>query len=99
MIFGRKNGYQTFIDTDGQEVYVHVRVMEKKLGGPIPEGLVVHHINGNKDDNRPENLVAIPRGVHGRLHGRFPNACYRCGREGHRVENCYAQTDYAGTPL
>jgi HNH endonuclease/GAG-polyprotein viral zinc-finger len=99
MPFGERNGYKTFIDTDGQEKFVHIRVMEKKLGGPIPDGLVVHHIDGNKDNNRPENLVAITRGVHARLHGRYPDACYRCGREGHWVEDCRYKTDYAGKPL
>ena len=99
MHFGRRNGYQTFIEDDGREYYVHIRVMEKKLGGPVPLGLVVHHINGNKDDNRPDNLVAIVPGIHGRLHGNFPDACFICGRPGHWAQDCYAKTDYAGNPL
>jgi hypothetical protein len=26
------------------------------LRGPLPEGLTINHINGVKDDNRPDNL-------------------------------------------
>ena len=29
--------------------------------GPIPKGWVVHNMNGDPSDIRPENLAAIPR--------------------------------------
>lgn len=50
--------------THGNYVYEHIVVWEEANKMPLPEGYVVHHLNGIKDDNRPENLLAVPRKGH-----------------------------------
>lgn len=62
--------YWQYTDKQGRWQYVHRRVAEKKIGGPIGKGRVVHHINGNKLDNRPSNLRVMSASAHARLHNK-----------------------------
>lgn len=44
--------------------YEHVLVLEAKLGRRLRRGECAHHLNEQKDDNRPENLVVMQVGAH-----------------------------------
>lgn len=48
----------------GVYVYEHILNWEKANGQLVPKGVCIHHLNGIKDDNRPENLMALPRNKH-----------------------------------
>lgn len=45
-------------------VLEHIVVWEEYYHKSLPEGYVIHHLNGIKNDNRPENLVAMKKGEH-----------------------------------
>ncbi len=52
---------------DGRRKRLHVYVWEREHG-PAPKGYQVHHIDFNKDNNEPENLVCISEHEHQSLH-------------------------------
>lgn len=50
----------------------HIKVFLETNGlDSLPEGTIVHHLNGDKLDNRPENLVLMDGKKHLRLHIRY----------------------------
>lgn len=51
--------------------HVHRIVAELKLGRQLRPGEIVHHIDGDKQNNSPSNLQILPsQADHARLHGR-----------------------------
>ncbi len=46
-------------------------VLEQKLGRQLLMSEDIHHINGIKNDDRPENLIALSKGEHMSLHMRI----------------------------
>jgi hypothetical protein len=65
------NGYLLYTNPapDGPHyIREHVRIMEEHLGRELDTDELVHHLNGDKLDNRIENLQIISRSEHCTLH-------------------------------
>lgn len=62
---GRGEG-RTYIKLNGR--HMHRVVAEQKLGRALVAGEIVHHIDGNKRNNAPENLQVMTQSEHTRLH-------------------------------
>ena len=62
------NGYLRISHGPETRKYIHRKVMEQHLGRPLSRDEVVHHINGDKRDNRIENLMVMTNQEHTTLH-------------------------------
>ena len=83
-------------------MFEHILILEKKLGRYLYAHEECHHLNEIKSDNRPENLVALTKGDHTRLHGSGRKwssdrlwkmrkgqefACEKCGKVFYRARS------------
>lgn len=75
-------GYVIKRSKSGKDQYEHRSIAAEVLGRRLAPWEVVHHINGQRDDNRPSNLCVMPGLDHDRYHkwydliyktyGRYP---------------------------
>lgn len=65
------NGYMQIETENGDWKFLHRIVAEEKYGF-IPFEYEVHHVNGDKLDNRSENLIVLSKIDHRELHNK-PN--------------------------
>ena len=96
------DGYLLVYDRDRsgkKHVLEHIRIVEDWLGVKLPEGAQIHHINGDRSDNRIDNLaICLTAKAHQEIHRRERAAaecghpdwrkCQFCGRWD-RPENLY----------
>ena len=71
------------VTIDGVCLLAHRYIWEQQ-NGPVPAGMLVHHINHNKIDNRIENLELMSPGDHSRHHNqKHPTikTCVVCAEE------------------
>jgi uncharacterized protein YbdZ (MbtH family) len=76
-----RSGYYRLTRRD-KHISLHRYVWEKQKG-KIPTGWDVHHINGNKQDNRISNLECLPKAEHTRKYSPHCNGA---------KHNCYEHT-------
>lgn len=72
------NGYVVVHDPDNPAamrnkcwngyVYEHIKVAQEFMGRRLRRGEIVHHLDGDRSNNNPKNLLVLERSQHVKLH-------------------------------
>ena len=113
------NGYRLILDPTNPKamkgdnwrgyVYEHISVAEKFLGRDIGPNEIVHHLDGDRSNNRIGNLLVLDNGQHLKLHkwlrsdaprsdnhreiGHNLSCCKRCGKTLQNKQIKYCSTE------
>ena len=70
MIEVYKQGYIWYFPSQGEkfEIIKRCRYVWESINGPIPKGMVIHHLDENKLNDEISNLVCITRSQHTSIH-------------------------------
>lgn len=63
-----ENGYKVLYLEGNKSIKEHIKVMEEHIGRKLHYNEIVHHIDGNKLNNKLSNLRLMTRGEHSKLH-------------------------------
>ena len=80
-----KNDYD--LESHTSHIVKMHRYLWEQANGPIPEGMVIHHVDGDNRNNDLTNLVLVTPQEHSRIHqgwargtdGRWLKPCPSCG--------------------
>jgi len=73
-VYTDRKGYKRFSDS---KKLAHRWAAEKKVGGKIGKGRVVHHKDENKSNFRSSNLQIMSRSEHSKTHAKKKRGFFR----------------------
>lgn len=68
----RKDGYYQITSGPNQGKLLH-RLIYEEIFGTIPEGFHVHHLDNNKENNDPSNMILLSKSNHHKFHFNMIN--------------------------